>query len=216
MWRAPPGQEGPAPERRSGSFPNLPGRKGALGELGRIPGGRGCLRLPGALTEEVRPGGEGATHRRQLPKGLQRARGAPGAAPAVAPRGGGCAAPGAIPAAQARGRCAGDTAQDPALPPGQAEAGRTQGGEDAPAAPRPRAVQGGDPGPGPGLGDGGRPCGERPPGLESWPPPGLFLLCHLVPGMKWGHQGAGASQDKQLTLSRAPGSGQAAPPGAHT
>ena len=34
-----------------------------------------------------------------------------------------------------------DTAQDPALPPGQAEAGRAQDSDDSPAAGHPRAVQ---------------------------------------------------------------------------
>ena len=40
-----------------------------------------------------------------------------------------------------RAQGAGDTAQDPALPPGQAESRRTQDSEDAPATGRPRAVQ---------------------------------------------------------------------------
>ena len=44
-------------------------------------------------------------------------------------------------------RVPGDTAQDPALPPGQAETGRTQGSKVAPAPKQNRAVQIGAPRP---------------------------------------------------------------------
>ena len=37
-----------------------------------------------------------------------------------------------------------------------------------------------------------------------------------VPGTERGHQGTGASQDKQLPVSPALAGGGAAPPGAHT
>ena len=86
-----------------------------------------------------------------------------------------------IPAAQAlEPRALGDTAQDPAIPPGQAEARRAQDSKDAPAAGRPPAVQISAP----------RPQSnqfpvdwmlwelllELTPGLGTWPPPLLLLL----------------------------------------
>ena len=47
-----------------------------------------------------------------------------------------------IPVVQAlEHKAPGDTAQDPALPLGQAEAGRTQDNEDTPGTRQPRAVQ---------------------------------------------------------------------------
>ena len=75
----------------------------------------------------------------ELPKGLDAApSGAPGAAQVVAtvrPRE--CDSSGADPRAQGTG----DTAQDPALPPGQAEARRAQESKDTSAARRPLAEQ---------------------------------------------------------------------------
>ena len=41
-------------------------------------------------------------------------------------------------------------------------------------------------------------------------------LCHIVPGMERGHQGAWVSQDKQLPGSHAPGRGRGSSLGAHT
>ena len=52
----------------SRSFNNLPRRKGACRELEQDPRrGRDALRLPGALTEELRPGGEPTTPRSRAP-----------------------------------------------------------------------------------------------------------------------------------------------------
>ena len=49
---------------------------------------------------------------------------------------------GPVPAAQSpEPKALGDTAQGPALPPGQAEAGRAQDSKDTPAAGQPRVVQ---------------------------------------------------------------------------
>ena len=54
----------------------------------------------------------------------------------------------AIPTAPAlEHRAPGDTAQDPALPTAQAEAGKAQDSKGAPAARRPRTVQMGGPAP---------------------------------------------------------------------
>ena len=102
--------------------------------------GHGCPQATGALTEELHPGGEHATHCGSSSlKGWSMAIGAPGAAQ-VAVRlwlytGGLCSRRSAIPVVQApEPRALGDTAQDPALPPGQAEARKTQDNEDSPAA----------------------------------------------------------------------------------
>ena len=114
------------------------------GSSGRIPGG--------ALTGSA-PGGERACTWAELPKGLERAPGRGreqlrwrlGRGPARRVMRG----PGStIPAAQApEPRALGDTPQDLALPPGQAEA-RTQDSKDTPASTQPRAVQIGAPRPG--------------------------------------------------------------------
>ena len=100
-----------------------------------------------------------------------------------------------IPAAQAPSRGAGDTAQDPALPPGQTEAGRAQDGEDAPATKRPRAVQlSARPREHPGqcgLGDCGWLLRELTPGLGTWPPPVVFLPVSPCAWDGAGRQGTG-------------------------
>ena len=56
-------QDRKAQAQRSRSFTNLPGQKGAHREFGQDPRRVGdALRLPEALTEDLRPRGEGATH----------------------------------------------------------------------------------------------------------------------------------------------------------
>ena len=114
-----------------------------------------------------------------------------------------------------------DTAEDPVLPQGQAQAWKTQGSKDAPADGQPRDVQvhairlrgiqtstdwetsvvtaGAD-----------SRDGDMAAATVFW------SWCHLEPGTEQGHQGAGASKDKQLPMSRAPGRAWAPPPGSHT
>ena len=93
-------------------------------------------------------------------------------APTGAPRRGVCTGP--------RPRALGGTAQDWALPLGQAEDGRTQYSKDVPATGRPELFRSAAATP-----EHPGPCGlgamvltaELTPGLESWPPPlWLFLL----------------------------------------
>ena len=61
-------QERKAQSRRSRNFTNLPRWKGARRELGQDPRrGSDALRLPEALREDLRPGGERATHRGPAP-----------------------------------------------------------------------------------------------------------------------------------------------------
>ena len=93
-------------------------------EAGPQEGGD-ALTLPGALTEHLRPGESAPHSTAELPKGLQPAPSGPRERlqrlHVV-----GCARP--------EPRALGDTAQDLALPRGQAEARRTQDSKDTPAA----------------------------------------------------------------------------------
>ena len=188
------GQGSPGPEKRELHAPARqgPGQGPGRGSRGassparapRAAGrsrGRAGARLAGPGEQLGSGGGSGPRGLRPVPSGA--------------------AARGAIPAARAPGPGAlGDRASDPARPLEREEVGRARDSEDrdAPAARRPQAVQIGasthrPPGasrPG-GTGSRGSHCGKLTPGLESWPPPGLFLLCHLVPGMKWGHREQG-------------------------
>ena len=195
-------QDRKAQAGRSRNFTNLPGGKEARRELGQDPRrGSGASRFPGSLTEEGR---------------LGRAQKRAGARPAGAPRGEGHAARERNPSGTGPNpRAPGDTAQDPVLPLGQAEARRTQDSEDAPAAGRPELCRSAPPTPG-----ASRPLQtlqellrELPLELESWSLPLLLFL--PVPPCAWderGHQGTGASHDNQLPLSHTPGRGQGSSP----
>ena len=50
------------------------------------------------------------------------------------------------------------------------------------------------------------------PELQAWPPPVVFFLVSSCSWEGWGRKGTGASQDKQLPLSRAPGRGRGSSP----
>ena len=133
MGRVPPGQESPDLENQE--LHQSSRQKGTRWELEQDPlRERDALSLPGALTEFLTLGR--VRHTAELPKGLQ-------CTPIWARSGSGgdsglreLRSPGSgIPAEQAQEpRGTGDTAQDPALPPGQAEVGRTQDSKDALAA----------------------------------------------------------------------------------
>ena len=138
VGKVPPGQESPDLENQE--LHQSSGQKGTHWELEQDPlRERDALSLPGALTEFLTLGR--VHHTAELPKGLQRMpiwdRSGSGGDSVLRelhrPRSG-------IPAKQAQEpRGTRDTAQDLALPPGQAEAGRTQDRKDAPAAGRLRA-----------------------------------------------------------------------------
>ena len=132
---------------RSRSFTNHPGQKGAGRELGQDPRrGSGAPRFPGALIQDLRPGGERATHHE--PSSLNVCSPCP-AGPWEQLRQWlrwwlcmeGAARPQERDSSGECPRVLGGTAQDWVLPWGQAEAGRTQVSEDTPAAGRPGAVQ---------------------------------------------------------------------------
>ena len=115
---------------------------------------------------------------------------------------------------------AGDTAQDPALPSdrpgggqegtGQQELSCPQGAPSCADQRRTGSIQA--------SADQscGRYCGSRLQGWRAGHHHCCSSLCHPVPGTERGRQGAGASQDKQPPLSRAPGRGRGISPGAHT
>ena len=135
----PPGQESPVLEKQKLYQSSWKERRLQGARAGSQKGYR-CPQAPRGTKRATALWGRSLhTLLAELPKGLDAApSGAPGAAQVVAtvrPRE--CDSSGADPRAQGTG----DTAQDPALPPGQVEAGRTQGSKDAPAATRPRAVQ---------------------------------------------------------------------------
>ena len=125
-----PGQESPA--WRSRSFTNLPGGKGAPRELEQDPRrGGDALRLPGTLTEHLRPR-ESAPHpAAELAKGLQH-----GARPDPEQLGGGLGRgsmqrelrswEGDSNSTSLGAKGTRDTAQDPTLLQGQAEDRRAQ------------------------------------------------------------------------------------------
>ena len=156
---------GKSSPREAETLPIFPTERCSQGTRAGSRRGSGAPRFPGSL-------GESAPHTRgDLHKGLERAPSrAPGEAqavaqaadPAAAPPGrgcralravqaaappiGGCVPRSVIPAAQApEPKALGEIAQDPAHLLGQAEAGRAQDSEDAPAERRPRAVQISDP-----------------------------------------------------------------------
>ena len=96
MGQMSPGQE--SPDRRSRSFTNLPGRKGACRELEQDPRrGGDALRLPGTLRELLCPGRRARhTLRPSSLKACSVYKVEPGSSSGgVAPRGGGCGAPAA-------------------------------------------------------------------------------------------------------------------------
>ena len=69
-----PGQESPVPKKQELHQPSRVER-GSQGVRAGPQEGGGAHRLPGALTEDLRPGGECHTPRGELPKGLQSASG---------------------------------------------------------------------------------------------------------------------------------------------
>ena len=136
--RVSPGQESPVLEKQELHQSSWTERHSQ--RVGAGSQGGDALRLPGTLTEELRLG-----RVCDIPRlSSQRAAVHPGWAPGAAQRrlhGRGLCPPEiTIPAVQAlEPRAPGDPAQDPALPSGQAEAGRAQDSKDAPAIGRPRA-----------------------------------------------------------------------------
>ena len=181
--------------------------------------GQWSPQVPGVTNRGSAPRGRARhTPLAQLPKGLQRAQRGLGSSSGGGSGGGserrGLRGPGStIPAAQTpEPRTPGNTAQDPALPLGQAEAGRTQDSEDAPAT-RGAALSCAGQHPPPlehpglcGLGAVGDTAGadSRAGELAATrlvvPPSVTCLGQSRLPGNR-------ASQDKQLPLSRAPGRG---------
>ena len=135
----PPGQESPILEKQK-LYQSSWKERCSQGTRADSQEGYRCPRAPRDTKRATKLWGRAVhTLQAELSKGLDAApSGAPGAAQVAAtvwPWE--CDSSGAGPRAQG----ARDTAQDPALPPGQVEAGRTQGGKDAPAARWPRAVQ---------------------------------------------------------------------------
>ena len=221
-WQVPPGQESPVPEKQvlhqsSRTETYSQGTRAGSQE------GQWSPQVPGVTKRGTAP--QGRAHHTPWTSSLNgcgKRPAAPGAAQAAAPhRGLHCRrarfqwrrpwSPGHW-GTQPRIRC---------FHPGQAEARRTQDKEDTPATGCPRAMQV----------SASTPRASRPQqtgscdgycwsGLQGWRTGRCHYCCsswyHLVPGTRQGRQGAGASQDKQLPLNRAPGKGGAAPPGAHT
>ena len=135
MQLVPPGQESPVLEKQK-LYQSSWEERHSQGARAGSQKGYGCPQAPRGMKRATELWGRSLhTLRAELPKGLDTAPSrAPGAAQVAAtarPRE--CDSSGTGPRAQGTG----DTAQDPALPPGQVEAGRTQGSKDAPAAGQP-------------------------------------------------------------------------------
>ena len=108
--------------------------------------GGDALRLPATLTELLRPGERAPHPAAELPNGLQRAQGWTqeqhrGSSVGGSLRRGLRSGERDSNSTGSGAQGTGDTAQDLALPLGQAEAGRAQDSKNAPASRRPRAVQ---------------------------------------------------------------------------
>ena len=154
-----PGQESPVPEEQELHRPSR--GKGARREVEQDPGGRGCPRAPGTLTDTCAPGEcaelpKGCSARRdpeQLEGGGRRKRlrgagcgaGAAGGARAEeeAPGGGGCAVPGAARRGSGGGSAEGAARPGSANPTAQAPEHRGRDTAQDPASPRDRQRPGG-------------------------------------------------------------------------
>ena len=123
-------QDRRAPSRRSRSCTNLPGGKGLAGSWSRTQEGGDALRLPGTLTGTCARG-ECA----ELPKGCSAHCGTRSSSEGLGRRlrGGGCAARERDSTSAGSGAQGAGTQPRIRPPPGQAEAGRAQDSEDAPA-----------------------------------------------------------------------------------